>query len=59
MPSHQICDLRTADVLEPCTIVIFGASGDLTRRKLIPALYSMFIQGRMPTPFTIVGCSRT
>lgn len=59
MPSQQICDLRTADVLEPCTIVIFGASGDLTSRKLIPALYSMFIQDRMPTPFTIVGCSRT
>ena len=56
--------LRTHDkpaeiTIEPCTIVIFGASGDLTRRKLVPALFSLFEQGKMPRPFSIVGCSRT
>lgn len=53
------CDRETEIRLEPCTIVIFGASGDLTHRKLIPALFSLFDQGRLPLPFTIVGCSRT
>ncbi|MDH3718416.1 MAG: glucose-6-phosphate dehydrogenase [Planctomycetota bacterium] len=43
----------------PYTIVIFGASGDLTRRKLIPALFSLFAKGRLPQPTRIVGFSRT
>ena len=47
---------RKAD--EPCTIVIFGASGDLTRRKLIPALYHLFCQGQLPAPFRVVGFAR-
>lgn len=41
------------------TIVIFGASGDLTSRKLIPALYQLFRKGRLPTPLYIVGFSRS
>lgn len=41
------------------TIVIFGASGDLTSRKLIPALYQLFRKGRLPEPARIVGFSRT
>ncbi len=44
---------------EPCVLVIFGASGDLTQRKLIPALYDMDRQGRMPPAFKILGVSRT
>lgn len=40
------------------TIVIFGASGDLTRRKLGPALYNLFRKGRLPERFTIVGNAR-
>ncbi|MCG8648222.1 MAG: glucose-6-phosphate dehydrogenase [Pirellulales bacterium] len=40
------------------TIVIFGASGDLTSRKLIPALYHLFIKGRLPEGSRIVGVSR-
>ena len=40
-------------------LVIFGASGDLTKRKLIPALYSLEIQGLLPEKFAIVGVSRT
>ena len=44
---------------EPCTIVIFGASGDLTARKLIPALCSLYTSGRLPQPINVVGCGRT
>jgi len=58
MTTHS-CDQEKDIKLDPCTIVIFGASGDLTHRKLMPALYSLFDQGKMPLPFTIVGCSRT
>jgi glucose-6-phosphate 1-dehydrogenase len=39
-------------------IVIFGASGDLTSRKLIPALYSNYRKGRLPEEFSIIGFSR-
>jgi glucose-6-phosphate 1-dehydrogenase len=41
------------------TIVIFGASGDLTQRKLVPALYNLHRKGRLPEQFNIVGASRT
>jgi len=43
----------------PHTIVIFGASGDLTSRKLIPALYNLQRKGRLPDDARIVGFSRT
>ncbi len=45
--------------LEPCGLVIFGASGDLTQRKLIPALHSIFQRGMLPEEFFILGCSRS
>lgn len=41
------------------TLVIFGASGDLTSRKLIPALYRLFSKQRLPENTRIVGCSRS
>ena len=41
------------------TMVIFGASGDLTSRKLIPALYRLFERGRLPADTRIVGVSRS
>ena len=44
--------------LEPCTIVIFGASGDLTARKLIPAFYHLCKDRQMPSAFRIVGFAR-
>src|SRR6266567_9589395 len=44
--------------VEPCTIVIFGASGDLTARKLIPAFYHLFREKQLPTPFRIIGFAR-
>jgi glucose-6-phosphate 1-dehydrogenase len=45
-------------VVKPCTIVIFGASGDLTARKLIPALYHLYLEKQLPDPFRIVGFAR-
>ncbi len=42
----------------PTTIVIFGASGDLTKRKLIPALYNLYRKGRLPDQAQIVGFAR-
>lgn len=49
---------QSVDV-EPTIIVIFGASGDLTRRKLIPALYDLFLDKWLPEQFAVVGVSRT
>jgi glucose-6-phosphate 1-dehydrogenase len=43
----------------PCVIVIFGASGDLTKRKLIPALYDLACVGCMDRDFDVVGIGRT
>ena len=45
--------------LPPQAVVIFGASGDLTKRKLIPAFYHLFLEGLLPKGFAIVGYSRT
>ena len=44
--------------LEPCSIVIFGASGDLTARKLIPAFYHLCKEKQMPSAFRIIGFAR-
>jgi glucose-6-phosphate 1-dehydrogenase len=44
---------------EPCVLVIFGASGDLTKRKLFPALYSLAFRRLLPEKFQIVGVART
>ena len=41
------------------TIVIFGATGDLTGRKLMPALYNLFLESLLPEDFAVVGYSRT
>ncbi len=45
--------------LDPFILVIFGASGDLTAKKLMPALYHLYLQEGMPKDFIILGCSRT
>jgi glucose-6-phosphate 1-dehydrogenase len=44
---------------DPCSIVILGATGDLTSRKLMPALFSLYRNNGLPDPFIIVGCGRT
>ncbi|WP_432797124.1 glucose-6-phosphate dehydrogenase [Poriferisphaera sp. WC338] len=51
--------LNDPNAYSNCLIVIFGASGDLTKRKLIPALYSLWESGQAPKSFAILGVSRT
>jgi hypothetical protein len=46
---------RTAD---PCVMVIFGATGDLTKRKLFPALYNLAKDGFLPENFAVIGVGR-
>ncbi|MGC9344195.1 MAG: glucose-6-phosphate dehydrogenase, partial [Bacteroidales bacterium] len=47
------------DTQQSFIYVIFGASGDLTKRKLIPALYSLFVENLLPEKFAVLGVSRT
>lgn len=51
--------LSPSALAEPCVVVIYGASGDLTQRKLIPALYELMHRGLLPERTAIVGVSRT
>jgi glucose-6-phosphate 1-dehydrogenase len=44
---------------DPVVIVIFGGTGDLTKRKLIPAFYNLFLEGWLPEKFQIIGLGRT
>src|SRR5206468_9721246 len=44
---------------DSCVLVIFGATGDLTRRKLIPALFDLACEGCMPPTFRVLGIGRT
>jgi len=44
---------------DPCILVLFGATGDLARRKIVPALYELFRSGALPEPFALVGFSRS
>src|SRR3954465_68296 len=50
--------LRTEPTAEPCVVVIFGATGDLTHRKLVPALYNLALERRLPTGSSLVGFAR-
>ncbi|MFZ0829110.1 MAG: glucose-6-phosphate dehydrogenase [Verrucomicrobiia bacterium] len=54
-PCHMGTDRKAPG---PCSIVIFGASGDLTARKLIPALYHLYKEKQMPSAFRIIGFAR-
>src|SRR6266705_583064 len=50
--------LSARAVPQPCAMVIFGATGDLTHRKLIPALYNLWGEGLLAEHFVIVGVAR-
>ena len=50
--------ITTRQAPEPCALVIFGATGDLTHRKLVPALYNLAHEGQLPQSFAIVGFAR-
>jgi glucose-6-phosphate 1-dehydrogenase len=49
---------RTLKTADPCILVIFGATGDLTARKLIPALYNLAAEGELPVHFACVAFAR-
>jgi glucose-6-phosphate 1-dehydrogenase len=60
MPENPFQDsLRFERRAPECAIVIFGANGDLTKRKLLPALYRLAYDRRLPAGFAILGISRT
>ena len=44
---------------EPCVVVIYGASGDLAQRKLMPALYALAVRHLLPERFAVVGAARS
>ena len=46
-------------VAEPCTVVLFGASGDLAKRKVIPAMYDLAVHNGLGPRYAIVGFART
>ncbi len=51
--------LETDRITDPCTIVFFGASGDLFKRMLLPAVYSMHLKGMLPEKFGLIGFARS
>ncbi len=51
------CSCQQASV--PCHIIIFGASGDLTQKKLLPSLFNLFANGFFPENLSVTGCARS
>jgi len=51
--------MKTSKKATPTIIVIFGGTGDLAKRKLIPAFYNLYLDGWMPEKFAIIGLGRT
>jgi glucose-6-phosphate 1-dehydrogenase len=50
--------MRLERVAPPCTVVIFGASGDLTKRKLVPAIFKLVQERLIPAEFAVIGIAR-
>ncbi len=57
LPQADAC--RYTPPSAPCLIVIFGASGDLACRKILPSLYRLFLHGLLPRACAVLGCART
>ncbi len=57
LPDGNAC--RYDPPRDPCIIVILGASGDLTSRKIIPSLYQLFLLGLLPRDCAVLGCARS
>ena len=51
--------LARPDIASPCTLLLFGATGDLAQRKILPALFQLALDGVLPQDFAIVGVSRS
>ncbi|HMK44224.1 MAG TPA: glucose-6-phosphate dehydrogenase [Dissulfurispiraceae bacterium] len=56
---HSSVDSCSLDIPAPCGLIIFGASGDLTHRKIVPALYRLRKNGLLPPQFFMLGSART
>lgn len=57
-PLRDPSDRRLPRVPEPCALVVFGVTGDLSRKKLIPAIYDLANRGLLPTDFVMIGFAR-
>jgi glucose-6-phosphate 1-dehydrogenase len=57
-PLRDPRDRRLPRVPEPCAVVVFGVTGDLARKKLIPAVYDLTNRGLLPTDFVLLGFAR-
>jgi glucose-6-phosphate 1-dehydrogenase len=57
--SPTIVEDTLRKIPDPCVVVIFGASGDLTERKLMPSLFSLACEGLLPEEFAVVGMARS
>jgi glucose-6-phosphate 1-dehydrogenase len=58
-PNPLLEGLQLRRTPDPCAFVIFGASGDLTQRKLLPALYSLAFRRLLPERFAVIGVARS
>jgi len=59
IPNPLRAGLRGDAVPEPCAVVVFGGSGDLAHRKILPALYNLALNAHLPAAFGVVGVSRS
>jgi glucose-6-phosphate 1-dehydrogenase len=57
-PLRDPSDRRLPRVPEPCALVVFGVTGDLSRKKLLPAIYDLANRGLLPTDFVLLGFAR-
>jgi glucose-6-phosphate 1-dehydrogenase len=57
-PLRDPSDRRLPRVPEPCALVVFGVSGDLARKKLMPAIYDLANRGLLPADFALLGFAR-
>jgi glucose-6-phosphate 1-dehydrogenase len=59
VPNPLRAGLRAESAAEPCVVVVFGASGDLAHRKIVPALYNLAVSAQLPAAFGLVGVSKS
>src|SRR5204863_8898981 len=57
-PLRDPRDRRLPRIPEPCALVIFGGTGDLARKKLVPAVYDLANRGLLPPGFVMLGFAR-
>jgi len=58
-PNPLRAGLRVGGASEPTVFVIYGASGDLSQRKLLPAIYNLAVRGLLPNRFAVIGYARS